>query len=114
MIAILENHKDNVFSFKHVSLDETTKEKKILDVKKACQDTDIATKVIKNDSDIFAYYIWSIALSVFPSNFKNNDIIPVQKKKKKNNETTCIPESIFANISKTYQKCFFPKSQMSR
>ena len=57
MIAILENHKDNVFSFKHVSLDETTKEKKILDVKKACQDTDIATKVIKNDSDIFAYYI---------------------------------------------------------
>ena len=57
VVAILENHKENVFSFKHVSLDETTKETKRSDVKKACQDTDIATKVIKNNSDIFAYHI---------------------------------------------------------
>ena len=43
VVAIFENHKDNVFSFRHVSLDEITKEIKRLDVKKACQNTDIAT-----------------------------------------------------------------------
>ena len=54
MVAIFENHKDIAFSFKHVSLNEITKEIKLLDVKKACQNTNIPTKVIKNKSDIFA------------------------------------------------------------
>ena len=44
--ATFENHKDGAFSFRHVSLDEITKEIKRLDVKKACHDTDIPTKVI--------------------------------------------------------------------
>ena len=57
MVGILENHKENAFSFKHVSLDETIKGTKRSDVKKAFQDTDIATKVINNNSDIFAYHI---------------------------------------------------------
>ena len=42
MVAIFENHGDSAFSFKRVSLDEITK-KISLDVKKACQDTNIAT-----------------------------------------------------------------------
>ena len=46
VVAIFEKHKDSGFSFRHVSLDETTKEIKRLDVRKACQDTDIPTKVI--------------------------------------------------------------------
>ena len=45
VVAIFEKHKDSSFSFRHVSLDETTKEIKRLDVK-ACQDTDIPIKVI--------------------------------------------------------------------
>ena len=48
VVAIFENHKDSAFSFRHVSLDEITKETKGLDVKKACQNTNIPTKVIKN------------------------------------------------------------------
>ena len=54
VVAIFENHKDSAFSFKHVALDKIRKETKRLDMKKACQDTDIATKVIKTNSDIFA------------------------------------------------------------
>ena len=54
VVAIFENHKDSAFSFKHVALDKIRKEIKRLDMKKACQDTDIATKVIKTNSDIFA------------------------------------------------------------
>ena len=48
MVAIFENHKDSAFSFRHVSLDEIIKQIKRLDAKKACQDTDIPIKVIKN------------------------------------------------------------------
>ena len=85
VVAIFENHKDSAFSFRHVSLDEITKEIKRLDVKKACQTTDIPTKVIKNNSDIFADFFFfnlnnCIASSVFPSNLKNAEITPVHKK----------------------------------
>ena len=75
VVAIFENHKDSAFSFRHVSLDEITKEIKRLDVKKACQNTDISTKVIKSNSDIFADFFFfnlnnCIASSVFLSNLK--------------------------------------------
>ena len=63
MVAIFENHKDNAVSVKHVSFDEITKETKNLHVKKACQDTDIASKVIKNNSDVFVDF--------FQNNFSN-------------------------------------------
>ena len=41
VVTIFENHEDSAFSFTHVSLDEITKEIKRLNVKKACQNTDI-------------------------------------------------------------------------
>ena len=53
VVAIFENHKDNAPSVKHVSFDEITTETKNVDVKKACQDTDNASKVIKDNSGIF-------------------------------------------------------------
>ena len=67
--------KDSAFSFRDVSLDEITKEIRRLDVKKACQNTDIPTKVIKNNSDIFEDFFFPkpqqcVASSLFPSNFK--------------------------------------------
>ena len=61
------------------------KETKRLDIKKACQDTDIATKVIKNNSDLVADLFFlnlnnCIASSLFPSNSKNAEITAVHKK----------------------------------
>ena len=92
-------------------LDEITKEIKVLDMKKACQDTDIATKVIKNNSDIFADFFFinlnnSRALSVFASNLTNY-YITLAKKRFKNTEFNYRSVTIFANISKTYEKCSF-------
>ena len=58
MVAIFENHKDSAFRFRHVSLHEIPKEIKRLDVKKACQDTDIPTKVIKNNRDIYENFFF--------------------------------------------------------
>ena len=103
VVAIFENHKDSAFSFRHVSLDEITKEIKRLDVKKACQKKDIPTKVIKNNSDAFADFFFfnlnnCIASLVFPSNFKNAEITPVHKKDSKNTESNYGPVSILSNI----------------
>ena len=110
VVSIFENHKDNAFSIRHVSLDEITKEIKRLDVKKARQDTDIASKVIK--SDIFADFFFLnliniIASSVFPSNFKNAEITPVHKKDLKNTESNYRPGHILSHISKIYEECIF-------
>ena len=112
MVAILENQKDSAFGFGYVSLDEITKEIKRLDAKKFCQDTVIHTKVIKNNSDIFADFFFlnlnnCIASSVFPSNFKNAEITPVYKKDSKNRESNYRLVSILSNISKIYEKCIF-------
>ena len=88
VVAIFENYKDNAFSFRHVSLDEITKEMKKFNMT-SCHYTDITTKVIKNNSDIFADFFFlnlsnCIASLVFPSNFKNAEITPVRKKDLKN------------------------------
>ena len=116
VVAIFENHKDSAVSFMHVSLDEITKEMKRCDVTKACQDKNIATKVVKDNSDIFADFLFlklsnCIALSVFPSNLKNAEITPVHKKDSKNTKSIYRSVSILLDVSKMYQKCDF--SQIS-
>ena len=109
VVVISENHRDSAISFRHKSLGEITKKIKRLDKKKACQDTDTLIKVIKNNSDIFADFFFlnfnnCIALSVFPSNFKNVEITPVHKKDSKNTESNYGPISILSNISRIYEK----------
>ena len=113
MVAILKNHKSSGFSFRHVSLDQITKQIKRLNVKKACQATNIPTKVIRmNSDDIFADFFFlnlnnCIESSVFPSNLTNVEITPVHKKDSKNTESNYRPVSILSNISKIYEICIF-------
>ena len=109
---ISDKYDKNSFSFHHVSLDEIKKEIQNLDTKKACQDTDIPTKIINKNFDIFADFIFQnlnhgIAFSVFPSNIKNANITPVHKKDSKNIESNYRPVSILSNISKIYERCLY-------
>ena len=88
-----------------------------LDVKNACQDTDIPTKIIRGNYDIFADFIFQnfnngIAPSVFPASVKNANITPVHKKDSKNIESNYRPVSILSNISKIYERCLY--SQISK
>ena len=88
-----------------------------LDVKKACQDTNIPTKIIRENCDIFADFIFQnfnngIASSVFPASVKNANIAPVYKKDSKNIESNYRPVSILSNISKIYERCLY--SQISK
>ena len=85
VVAIFENHENSGFSFRQESLDEITKGIKRLNVKEACQDTNIAIEVIKSNRNIFADFIFlnlnnCITSSVFPSNLENAEITPVLKK----------------------------------
>ena len=83
---------------------------------KSCQDTDITTKVTKNNSNILTDFFFlnlnnCIASSVFPSNLKFAEITPVHKKDSKNILFNYRPITILSNISRIYEKCIF--SQIS-
>ena len=96
------------FSFSTVQrtiLNETTQ----LSSSKTDQSTDIPTKIINQNSDIFADFILtsfnqSVANSIFPSSVKNVDITPDFNKgnlKKLNYR----PVSILSNISNIFERC---------
>ena len=75
----------SLFSFSHVDKDQILKEILSLDSAKASQDTDIATKIIKDNGDIFSEFLLSgfnnsITTSIFSSSLKQAIITPVFKK----------------------------------
>ena len=88
------------------------KEIKNLPTSKGTQDSDIPTKIIKDNSDIFADFILSsfntcIANSEFPSSLKIANITPVHKKDSKNLKDNYQPFSILPDISKIYERFMF-------
>ena len=77
------------FSFLH--RDEVLSDILKLETSKACQDTDIPTKIVKENADIFANVLVSsfndsIEKSNFPSILKNASITPVFKKGDRNSK----------------------------
>ena len=82
--------KDLKFSFIFETKNTILAEIRNLDNKKACQESDIPVKIIKDNIDIFSEFIFhnfnnSIFDATFPSELKNADVIPVFKKKDRNN-----------------------------
>ena len=58
VLTILDKYKNNsIFNFSHVTKEEVLKEISNLDTTKSSQDTDIPTKVIKQNSGIFASFM---------------------------------------------------------
>ena len=117
IIATKENStsKSN-FNFSFVEKVDILKEIKMLQSNKATQNTDIPTKLIKDNADIFAEFIFislnkCIEQSVFPSKLKLANITPVHKKNSKSSKENYRPVSILSNISKVYEKFMF--KQMS-
>ena len=78
----------SLFSFSHVDKKQILKEILNLDSTKTSQDTDIPTKSIKDNADIFSDFLLSgfndsITTPIFPSSLKQTIITPVFKKKEK-------------------------------
>ena len=80
-----------------------------LDNKKACQEGDIPVEIIKDNIYIFSEFVFhnfnnSIFDATFPSELKNVDVIPVFKKKDRNNVENYRSVSILPNLSKIYER----------
>ena len=83
---------------------------------KASQQSDIPTKILKQNSDYFAEYFYEninqcSLKSVFPSDLKLADVTPVYKKKSKNSKDNYRLVSILSNISKIYERCIYDQIQ---
>ena len=74
------------------------------------QQNDVATKILKENSEVFARYIheninFCMENSIFPSDLKIVDVNPAFKKKSKTSKYNYIRISILPNISKIYERC---------
>ena len=82
MLAIRTKcNKNGAFSFKEASFKEIKTEIRLLKLKKGSQYSDIPSKIIKENSDIFSNFICesinnSINSSIFPSYLKHADVTP--------------------------------------
>ena len=111
---IKENYRNtnNTFRFENVSVKDIEKELKNLLSSKAAQDTDIPTKVVKANIDIFTPILLdefnkSLALGIFPSSMKLANITPVFKKVDRTDKSNYRPISILPNLSKVFEKCIY-------
>ena len=84
-----------------------------LDRTKACQDTDIPAKILKENAGIFsevlfAYYNASVVKTLkFPFILTLADITPVFKKRDKECKNNYWPMSVLPNMSKIFEKIIF-------
>ena len=83
-----------------------------LKINKATQSTDIPTRLMKKNSDIFGDFIFGnynncFSSSIFPNFLKNAMITPVHKKGAKSSKDNYRPVSILSDLSKIYEGLLF-------
>ena len=96
-------------SFKYASFDQKLKELEKLDPKKTSQLNDSPVKVIKENKDIVAFFIYhnfnkSLTNSTFPTALKYEDVKPAFKKDVKTDKENYRPISILPTLSTRYMK----------
>ena len=116
ILAIQKYSKNKTFHFKEVNFGEVEKEILKLDKTKASQKTDIPTRIIKENIDIFADFLCTsinsaIKSSSFLSSLKLADVTPVHKKERKDMKENFRSVNILTTLSKFFEKCMF--AQMS-
>ena len=77
---------------------------------KATQQGDIPTKIIKDNKELFSYFISAsfnnaVNKGVFPDELKHADIKPIYKKESRNEKENYRPVSILLNLSKIFERC---------
>ena len=113
ILTIRELCKNNPqISFRCVDKGEVLKETLNLDASKVHQDLDIPSRIIKENADIFADFLYSsfnnsIYQSEFPSILKLANIISDSKKGYRNSKENQRPVSIFPKFSKFFERCMF-------
>ena len=83
-----------------------------MDCSKASQDSDIPTKIIKDNVDIFVPVLLtefneSLNLNRFPHSMKSGNITPVFTKNDRTDKSNYWPASILPNLSKVFEGCIY-------
>ena len=109
-------NRNDIFSFREVSFKEIETEIRLLKLNKASQYSDIPTKIIKENSNIFSNLICesinnSIKSSIFSSCLKHADVTPLHTKCNKSLKENYRPVSILPILSKVFERSMF--KQMS-
>ena len=113
ILAIRERKKAQInFCFKEVSIEDIQKEILNLNNKKASQNSDIPTKIIQKNSDIFEKVLCSfindsIKSFTFPSCLKEADVTPIHKEGKKDKKENYRRVSILPVFSKIFERIIF-------
>ena len=107
ILAIQKNSKNKTFHFEEVKSGKVEKEILKLDKTKASQKTNIPTRIIKENIDIFADLNSAIKSSNFFSSLKLTDVTPVHKKGRKYIKENFRPVSILTALSKIFEMCMF-------
>ena len=102
----------NNFSFELINPESISKIINNLDTSKATQQGDIPTKIIKDNKDLFSYFISAsfnnaVNKGVFPNELKQADIKPIYKKESRNEKENYRPISILPNLSKIFERCMY-------
>ena len=110
VVAVNEKNVNKQFSFEYVPKSDIKKEILNLNVSKASQDSDIPTKIIKVNAEIFAevlYNVFNRSLEVgqFPSGMNLQNVTPVHKKGSRYDKGNYRPVSILPNLSKFFERC---------
>ncbi|XP_057290348.1 uncharacterized protein LOC130613047 [Hydractinia symbiolongicarpus] len=100
------------FSFNHVEKAEIRREIRNLNIHKACQETDIPTKIIKENEDQYLETLHfsvnsAIDLCKYPEFLKRADVTPLFKEKDRSNKSNYRPISILSNLSKIFERCLY-------
>ena len=83
-----------------------------MDTSKSTQPEGIPFKIIRDNADIFANFIWQnfnkcIIDGRFPGQLKKADVSPVFKKGNHNDKTNYWPVGIIPSLSKTYERLIY-------
>ena len=83
-----------------------------LDTLRATQQGDIPTKIMKDNEELFSYFISAsfrnaVNKGVFPVKLKHTDIKPIYKKESRNEKENCRPVLVLPNLSKIFERCMY-------
>ena len=106
------SNSNDLFSFDIVDREKILKEISSLVHTKTCQESDIPTKIIKENADIFPEVLHlsfnaSVNEGTFPSIFKLADITSIFKKDSKNSKDNYRPISILKYLSKVFENIMY-------
>ena len=112
--AIKEKNLNKTFTFQTISRSDIKKEILRLDNSKTKQESDIPTKIIKQnfDVDIFTEHLFyefekSLGKSEYASSFKFVDITAVHEKDNRFEKNNYRPVSILPVLSRIFEKCLY-------